>query len=146
MDKVASWTKFLKIVSVVCIVVYALFTILGIAVATSLIDPDIVVQVMGISGILQGADASMFVTFAGIVITVSYAFQLLATIAVLRGVKNPSKMKLGMVLYGIILVISAINMAITLNTAGSNASLSVSSFAVAAFMFYGAYVVHRSTK
>ena len=146
MNKVESWAKFLKIVSVICVVVYAIFTVLGIAVAASLIDPEIILSAMGVAGTLQGADASLYAVIAGVVIAVAYAFQLLATIAVLRGVKNHSKMKLGMVLYGIIAVFSAINMIMSFSAGAESASLSVGSFVVAALMFYGAFVVHRSTK
>lgn len=146
MSKVESWTKFLKIVSIICIVVYAIFTVVGIAVAAGLIEADVVAEAMGITGILQGADAALFVVICGVVIAVAYGFQLLATIAVLRGVKNPSKMKLGMVLYGIITVFTGINMVMTFSSGTESVSLAVSSFAVAAFVFYGALVVHRSTK
>lgn len=146
MSKVESWAKFLKIVSIICIVVYAIFTVLGIVIAASLIDPEVVLGAMGVAGMLQGAGASLYVVIAGVVIAIAYAFQLLATIAVLRGVKDHSKMKLGMILYGIIAVFSAVNMVMSFQAGGETASLGVASFAVAVFMFYGAFVVHRSAK
>lgn len=146
MDKVESWSKFLKIVSVICIVVYAIFTVLGIAVMASLIDPEVILETLGVAGALQGAEAALFTTIAGAVIAVAYAFQLLATIAVLRGVKNPSKMKLGVILYAIVTVVSAINLVMSIAAGGDAVSLSCTPFFVAIFMLYGSFVVYRSAK
>ena len=146
MNNVASWKKILKIVGVVCVIVYAVFTVLGIAVAASLIDPDFILEAMGVDGVLQGVEASVFAAIAGVVITVSYGFQLVATIAVLRGLKNPSKMKLALVLYGIVTVFAVLNFIASIVSGGDSASLSFSQLFVVVCMLWGSFVVYRDAK
>ena len=146
MESVATWKKTLKIVSVVCVVIYAIFAVLGIAVMASLTDPEPILETLGVAGLMQGVEASLFATIAGAVIFVVYAFQLLASIAVLRGVKDPSKMKLGMVLYGIISVFTGISFAMSFASGEDSAMLTFTPFFVAVVVFYGSVVVHRSAK
>ena len=140
-----SWKKTLKIVSVACIVVYAAFAAFGVAIAASLISPDEVMEGMGVTGILQGDDADLFASISGIVIAVTYLIMLLCTVAVLRGVKNPSKMKLGMVLYGILSVLMVLNFIMTL-TSGSDLSTAFTQCWVTVLMFGGCIAVYRSAK
>ena len=146
MNDVASWRKILQIVGVISAIVYAVFVVLGIAVAASLIDPDFILEAMGIDGVLQGAEASMFMAIAGTVITVFYGFQLVAAIAVLRGLKNPSKMKLGIVLYAIVAVFTTINFIASIASGGDSASLAASLLVDAACMLWGSIVVYRDAK
>ena len=140
-----TWKKTLKYVSIVLIVIYAVFAALGVAIAASLISPDDVIDFMGISGILSGNETDLFVTITGVVIAITYLIQILCAFALLRGVKDPSKMKLGMVLYGFLSVFQVYN-AITSIASGGDISTTLGQCATTLILFWGSIVVYRSAK
>lgn len=139
------WKKTLKYVSIVCIVVYAVFAALGIAIAASLISPSDVIDGLGITGILPGNEANVFTTISGIVIAVVYIVQLLCAVAILRGVKDPSKIKLGMILYGILSVFQVYGVIAAL-TSGGDISTSIGQCIVTLSVLWGSIVIYRSGK
>lgn len=140
-----AWNKYLKVVSIACIVIYAIFTALGVLILTPLIDSKVVLQIMGVGGMLSATEGPIFVAIAGWIIAICYAIQLLATIAVLRGLKNPAKMKLGMVLYGIITAFQIFSLITTLNTGGSIGTILTQAL-VSVSIFVGSIEVYRSSK
>lgn len=146
MGKAESYIKSLKIITVVCIVFYAVLTVFGFAVMASLVPPEAVVETMGVQGMVQGVDASLFSIITGALIVVSSAFQLIAAIAMYRGAKNPSKIKLGLVLYGIIAVCAAINFGMSFSADADSAMLSFTPLFVAICVLGDGFMVYRSTK
>lgn len=142
---VEAWKKYLKVASIACVIVYSIFTVLGILILTPLIDSNVVLQIMGVEGMLAASEGPLFVTIAGGVIAVVYFILLLATIAVLRGAHDPSKMKPGMVLYGIITAFQVFSLITTLNAGGSVGAI-LTQLLVSASLFVGSMEVCRSAK
>lgn len=101
--------KMLKIICIICMVVYAALAAVGVLIATNTIPPEAYADALGVASLLQGSDTALYITTIGVSVVVSYAIRFLFTIPVLRGIKNPSKMKLGIVLYAILTALILVN-------------------------------------
>lgn len=84
---------------------------MGALFATGVIDADTVLDVYGVgAGQLAGASAAAFAATIGVTLVVSYAVNLVCVLIVRRGVKDPTKIKLGMVLFGILSVLALVSL------------------------------------
>ena len=114
-NDIAAWKKFLNTFTVVFIAIDVIFIVLGILFATGLVEADIVLDVFGASpDQLAGTSAAAFATVIGVSFVISYAVNLICLLFVRRGVKDPSKMTVGMVLFGILSALSLINLVSTI--------------------------------
>lgn len=110
-NDLASWKRFLNTFVNVYIVIDVILIVLGALFATGVIDADTVLDVYGVgAGQLAGASAAAFATTIGVALVVSYAVNLVCVLVVRRGVKDPAKMKLGMVLFGILPVLALVSL------------------------------------
>lgn len=134
-----------KVVCIICMVVYALFAVLGVLIFTNTIPPEAYSVALGVTELTQGPNAAMYITIIGIVVTISYCIRFLFTIPVLYGIKNPSKMMLGIVLYGILTVAIAANLIGTF-TQGGEAGFAMGQFVATAYIFAAAIAIRRATK
>lgn len=120
--------KFLKIICIVCFIVYAAFVAVGVLIATSIIPPEAYAEALDLTELLQGPQAALYATISGVVIAISYGIRFLFTVPVFRAIKNPSKMKLGLVLYGILSVFALANVIMTFRQGGNLATPSTQLF------------------
>lgn len=141
----AKLKKALKIVCIICMVVYLLFVAVGILIATNIYPPEAYSEALGVTSILQGPDAAMYITILGIVIAIAYGVRALITIPVLRGIKNPSKMKPGIVLYGILVAFTLVNVVLTFIKGGDIATSFAQLFADVFILGY-AIQIYRAEK
>ena len=114
-NNIEDWKKFLNVFTLVFIVVDVILIVLGILFATAIIDADTVLDVFDVSTAqLAGVDAAAFATTIGVTYVISYAVNLICVLFARRGVKDPSKMTVGMVLFAILSVLSIINLVSTI--------------------------------
>ena len=142
---VANIKKFLKVFSIICIVAYGLFAALGVAIMMGLVPLETITEGMGVSGLLEGADAKLYASITGGVFAAAYLVQALFTIPVLRGIKNPSKMGLGVVLYAILTVAIGANLVMTAMR-GGDITMLMPQFVATVCIFVGCVEVRRAGK
>lgn len=136
MSPVSPWQKFLKIVAIISIVVNALAIVLGVMVATAILDnSDIIDAASGITYSEAGA-------VVGALMVVACAVSLLCALLVLRGAKNPAKMKPGMILYGILSVFAIINVVAAL-ISGSDVLSVIAQSVLTWLVFFGSVQVNK---
>ena len=148
-NDVSAWKKFLNVFTVVFIVVDIIFIVLGILFATAVIDADTVLDIYDVNTAqLAGVSASAFVTTIGVSFIISYAINLICVLLARRGVKDPSKMTLGMVLFAILSVLSIINLVSSIaGGAGFSNILTVLCTAILnCGVFVGCYKVRAAAK
>ena len=122
---------------------------MGALFATGVIDADTVLDVYGVSaGQLARASAAAFAATIGVTLVVSYAVNLVCVLIVRRGVKNPAKMKLGMVLFGILSVLALVSLVKALldGTGLEALTQSVATAVMNWCVFYGALKLNASAK
>lgn len=137
--------KMLKIICIICMVAYAALAAVGVLIATNTIPPEVYADAFGVASLLQGSDAALYITTIGVSVVASYAIRFLFTIPVLRGIKNPSKMKLGIVLYAILTALILVNVVTTLMRGGEVSTTSAQLFADV-FILGCAIEVYRTRK
>lgn len=100
------------------------------------------------AGQLAGASAAAFTATIGVTLVVSYAVNLVCVLVVRRGVKDPAKMKLGMVLFGILSVLALVSLARALldGTGLEALTQSVATAVMNCCVFYGALKLNASAK
>lgn len=125
----AQLKKTLKLICIVCMAAYVLLAVVGILIFTNVIPPEAYSEALGVTELLKGPEASMYVSILGVIFTISYAIRALFTIPVLRGIKNPSKMKLGIILYSILTVVVLVNVVRSFMGGGDVSTSSVQLFA-----------------
>lgn len=117
--------------------------------AAGVIDADTVLDVYGVgAGQLAGASAAAFAATIGVTLVVSYAVNLVCVLVVRRGVKDPAKMKLGMVLFGILSVLALVSLVKALldGTGLEALTQSVATAVMNCCVFYGALKLNASAK
>ena len=122
---------------------------MGALFATGVIDADTVLDVYGVgAGQLAGASAAAFTATIGVALVVSYAVNLVCVLLVRRGVKDPAKMKLGMVLFGILSVLALVSLVKALldGTGLEALTQSVATAVMNCCVFYGALKLNASAK
>ena len=148
-NDISSSKRFLKAFVNVYIVIDVLLIVLGALFATGVIGADTVLDVYDVSASqLAGTTAAAFASTIGITLVVSYGVNLVCVLLVRRGVKDPSKIKLGMVLFGILSVLSIISVVSSLVT-GGGLDASIQGLATAVLnccVFSGAHKIYASTK
>lgn len=142
----ASWQKFLKII---CIF-YMVFDVV-VAVAFALVQAGMFNEglSLGLTGIMPesigNADASVVVSISAIPIIVSQVIHFICTVLLYRGAKNPAKIKLGMILFGILSAFGLISIIGNL-AGGTFSSAMVTPCVVTWIMFFAAISIYNSTK
>lgn len=122
---------------------------MGALFATGVIDADTALDVYGVgAGQLARASAAAFAATIGVTLVVSYAVNLVCVLVVRRGVKDPAKMKLGMVLFGIlsVLALASLVKALLDGTGLEALTQSVATAVMNCCVFYGALKVNASAK
>lgn len=122
---------------------------MGAPFATDVIDADTVLDVYGVgAGQLAGASAAAFAATIGVTLVVSYAVNLVCVPVVRRGVKDPAKMKLGIVLFGILSVLALVSLVKALldGTGLEALTQSVATAVMNCCVFYGALKLNASAK
>lgn len=137
--------KFLKFVCIACMVVYAAFVVVGALIAASVIPPEAYSEALGLTELLQGPQAALYATISGVLIAISYAIRFLFTVPVFRAIKNPSKMKLGLVLYGILCVLTLVNIVMSFQKGGDLTTAYTQLFADVC-IFGAAFELYRTSK
>lgn len=99
-------------------------------------------------GIPAGASDAAFAATIGVTLVVSYAVNLVCVLVVRRGVKDPAKMKLGMVLFGILSVLALVSLVKALldDTGLEALTQSVATAVMNCCVFYGALKLNASAK
>lgn len=99
-------------------------------------------------GIPVEASAAAFAATIGVTLVVSYAVNLACVLVVRRGVKDPAKMKLGMVLFGILSVLALVSpVKALLDGTGLEAlTQSVATAVMNCCVLYGALKLNASAK
>lgn len=99
-------------------------------------------------GIPAGASAAVFAATISVTLVVSYAVNLVCVLVVRRGVKDPAKMKLGMVLFGILSVLALVSLVKALldGTGLEALTQSVATAVMNCCVFYGALKLNASAK
>ena len=89
-----------------------------------------------------------FAATIGVALVVSYAVNLVCVLVVRRGVKDPAKMKLGMVLFGILSVLALVSLVKALldGTGLEALTQSVATAVMNCCVFYGALKLNASAK
>lgn len=137
--------KYLKVICYICIAVYVLFGAVGVAIVTGIIPIEAVSETLGVSSLMSGPDAALYATITGVVMAIAYFMQALFTVPVLRGIKNPSKMRLGIVLYGILTVAVGYNLIRTF-MAGGELTMVTPQFIADICILIGAIEIYRDGK
>lgn len=122
---------------------------MGALFATGVIDADTVLDVYGVgAGQLAGASATAFAATIGVTLVVSYAVNLACVLVVRRGMKDPAKMKLGMVLFGILSVLALVSLVKALldDTGLEALTQSVVTATMNCCVFFGALKLNASAK
>lgn len=122
---------------------------MGALFATGVIDADTVLDVYGVgAGQLAGASAAAFTATIGVTLVVSYAVNLVCVLVVRRGVKDPAKMKFGMVLFGILSVLALVSLVKALldGTGLEALTQGVTTAVMNCCVFYGALKLNASAK
>ena len=122
---------------------------MGAPFATGVIDADTALDVYGVgAGQLAGASAATFAATIGVTLVVPYAVNLACVLVVRRGVKDPAKMKLGMVLFGILSVLALVSLVKALldGTGLEALTQSVATAVMNCCVFYGALKLNASAK
>ena len=105
------WQKYLKTLAICLIVIDLIFIVLGAIVAAGIVDPEFTYGLFDLTPEMvgaMGADIQTGLTIVGIILIVVYAVNLLISLLVLRGAKNPSKIKPAMILTGISAAVSVV--------------------------------------
>ena len=99
-------------------------------------------------GIPVEASAAAFAATIGVTLVASYAVNLVCVPVVRRGVKDPAKMKLGMVLFGILSVLALVSLVKALldGTGLEALTQSVATAVMNCCVFYGALKLNASAK
>lgn len=110
-NDISAWHKFLNIFSILYLVIDVIFILLGFMFAASLIDSETAAEIFGVNASqLSGVSISELSVVMGAGMVVSYAINLICLLFVRRGLKDYSKMTVGMVLFGIISVLAILNL------------------------------------
>lgn len=146
MEKAESYRKILKVMCVFLIVydlvMIALFSIM----AAGLFDYDMAALLLGLpQDMLGGVSLASVMQTLGVMMIASQVIHLIGVLFVLHGVKNPAKMRPGMVLYGILSVFSIFGLISNL-VGGTLSGMIVSSCIAIWFMFYCTLRVNKMAK
>lgn len=107
MEKAESYRKVLKVMCVFFIVYDLLMIALFSIMAAGLFDYDTAALLLGLSqDMLGGVSLASIMQTLGVMMIASQVIHLIGVLFVLHGVKNPAKMRPGMVLYGILSMFS----------------------------------------
>ena len=146
MGDLASWQKFLKIFSILYIIIDIAFIAAGFLVATMVIDADTFTDVFEIpAGIIPTDNVSATMAILGGAMVVAYLINLVCACFAYRGAKNPSKMKPGMILYGVLSVLGLINLVSSFASNGSVFTVFCQCILVW-IVFYGTVKVYKLAK
>lgn len=141
-----SWQKAMKWYSIAFVVVDVFLIALGALLASGTIDAEDAFAIFDVPlSAAAGADPATVMTVMGIGMVVAYVIHLIFTIVVLRGALNPSKMKPGMILYGIYSVVCVLGLIGQL-TGGTLTGTYVGACIAAWVGFYGTIMVNRLAK
>lgn len=146
MEKAESYRKVLKVMCIFSIVydlvMIALFSIM----AAGLFDYDMATSLLGLSqDMLGGVSLASVMQTLGVMMIASQVIHLIGALFVLHGVKNPAKMKPGMVLYGILSVFSIFGL-ISNHVGGTLSGMIVGSCIAIWFMLYCTLRVNKMAK
>lgn len=145
MGNVDSWRKSLKVFAIAMMIVDVLLIVLGALVAASVVDPYWLVDEAAIEAAQATGAMGVFVTMVGVATVVAGAIQLVCTAFVYRGAKDPSKMKPGMILYGLLSVYEVCSL-FTAGLGGGELSVSIAVGLVTFVIFAETIIVYRSAK
>ena len=107
MEKAEPYRKVLKVMCIFSIVYDLVMIALFSIVAAGLFDYDTAALLLGLpQDMLGGVSLASVMQTLGVMMIASQVIHLIGVLFVLHGVKNPAKMKPGMVLYGILSVFS----------------------------------------
>lgn len=148
-NDIASWKRFLNTFANVYIVIDVILIVLGALFATGIVDADTVLDVYDVGADqLAGTTAAAFASVIGITLVVSYAVNLICVLLVRRGVKDPSKIRLGMVLFCVLSVASLVSLVKSLlDGGGLDANIQgLATTVMNCCVFYGAFKLNASAK
>lgn len=146
MEKAESYRKILKVMCVFLIVydlvMIALFSIM----AAGLFDYDTAALLLGLpQDMLGGVSPASVMQTLGVMMIASQVIHLIGVLFVLHGVKNPAKMRPGMVLCGILSVFSIFGLISNL-VGGTLSGMIVGSYIAIWFMLYCTLRVNKIAK
>ena len=146
MEKAESYRKALKVMCIFFIVydlvMIALFSIM----AAGLFDYDMATSLLGLSqDMLGGVSLASVMQTLGVMMIASQIIHLIGVLFVQRGVKNPAKMKPGMIIFGIFSVCAVFGLIAGIAN-GSFSWTAWTQYFVTWFMFYCTLRVNKMAK
>lgn len=147
MNDAKKWQTFLKVVSILLIVVCVIGIAVGALLSTSTLSGDFAGVLVGAQDLPDGlpVSADAVVSVGGGFFIVYYAIDLIATLIVLRGALNPAKIKPALVVAGIFAVLSVIQLVGVFTSSGSLVT-SVVSVVFQVLLFIGCLQVSKQTR
>lgn len=139
----AGWKNALKYLSIIYMIIDVAFIVVYALSAASVFSADTVFAIMGIDeSLLGGVDVSGAITLLSVSAIVSYLINFVFTFFVYRGAKDPSKMKPGMIMYGILSVIAVWGL-ITNIAGGTLSGVALGQYIITWFIFFAAVKVSK---
>lgn len=146
MEKAESYRKVLKVMCVFSIVYDLLMIALFSIVAAGLFDYDTAALLLGLpQDMLGGVSLASVMQTLGVMMIASQIIHLIGVLFVLHGVKNPAKMKPGMVIFGIFSVCAVLGLVGGIAN-GSFSRTTWTQYFVTWFMLYCTLRVNKMAK
>lgn len=146
MNKAESYLKMVKIMSIFFIVYDLLMIVLFSIMAAGLFDYDTATMLLDLpEDMLGGVSLASVVPTLGVMMAVSQVIHLIGVLFVYRGVRNPAKMKPGMIIFGIFSVLAVFG-CISSVVSGSFSWTAWTQYIVTWFMFYDIVQVYKLAK
>lgn len=137
--------KYFKVACIICMVAYVLLAAVGVLITKGVIPPEVFSETFGVTELTEGPDAAMYIPIIGVIIAISYGIRFFFTIPVLYGIKHPSKMMPGIVLYGILAVLITANLIMTL-VRGGDVNVLFAQFIADVCIFLSSIKIYRTEK
>lgn len=145
-EKLESYRKFVKWMSVFFIVYDLIMIVLFGIMAAGLFDYDTAASLIGIDeNMLGGVSLASVMTLMGWMMVVSQVIHLIGVLFALRGANNPAKIKPAMIIFGIFSVCAVFGL-ISSFVNGTFTWTSWTQYIVTWFMFYGILQVRKLAK
>lgn len=146
MEEQLKWQRYLKLLATCYIIIDLTLIVIGGLIAANAVDPTFAYGLFDVTPeMFGGLDAQTSMTLLGGVLIAGYVLNLVVSLLVYRGAKDPSKLKPGLVLSFIFAAACLVNLAGTC-LAGNPIGTILGQSILACVQAYGCYHVFQLSK